>query len=270
MDFEASAKRLDDFIAETLDAHEARLLRSMAALEDNIVSLYARLTVDADGNILGPKWTLAQAQEIHAKMLSVFSNELDREVVSLTDDYAAIGKEVQVFAKSIGLEDAYTMIDPDMLTVLQEQSFGMYQTMTDQTADRIAQAGYDAIVAGQSFATLSHSISAAITGYVDIAGRPMTQYAGTFAHDTLMKYYRTIQEIGGEAANLDYYLYQGDIIRDSREFCIERAGKVFTTAEVDSWNELAPWAGKSGDVWVCCGGYRCRHHLIAVDPEWMK
>jgi len=260
--------RLDIFLNNTLDQHEARLLKSLKALEDKIVSLYARLSTDADGNLKGPKWTLAQAQELHKRLVREFAQQYEKEVDWLSSDYRSIEREVKDFTKAMGVDEAFATIDKKMLAALKKQDFNVYETLSNQTVEKIAQGVYDAISSGQSFAMLSKTIMAAITGYKDIAGRPLSQYAGTFAHDSLMKYYRNVHLTNADAAGLDHYMYYGDVIRDSRPFCAARAGRTFTKEQVDSWNGMT-WQGKSGNVWSCCGGYRCRHHLVAVKKEWV-
>lgn len=62
------------------------------------------------------------------------------------------------------------------------------------------------------------------------------------------------------------FLYAGGIVQDSREFCIERVGHVFTREQGESWNDLE-WAGKmyGVDFFVQMGGYGCLHWF-----EWEK
>ncbi len=62
------------------------------------------------------------------------------------------------------------------------------------------------------------------------------------------------------------FRYEGGLIADSREFCIERDGHEFTREQGESWNELE-WAGKmyGVDFFVQMGGYNCRHWL-----NWLK
>ncbi len=67
---------------------------------------------------------------------------------------------------------------------------------------------------------------------------------------------------------LTSYVYFGSIIRDSRDFCVEHANKIFTEEEARQlWQN--DWQGKSGsDPFIDRGGYNCRHHWQPVDPEW--
>jgi len=77
--------------------------------------------------------------------------------------------------------------------------------------------------------------------------------------------YRTLHTKKANDAGIDKFLYFGSLVKDSRDFCIARAGKIFTRTEIESWNNLR-WTGKieGSNVFVTLGGFRCRHHLVAV------
>jgi hypothetical protein len=76
------------------------------------------------------------------------------------------------------------------------------------------------------------------------------------------------------AADLDveYYLYAGTVIADSRPFCTARAGRYFTTDQVKAWPNLKGWQGRmagtnSSTIFIYRGGYNCRHQLWPVSKE---
>ncbi len=96
----------------------------------------------------------------------------------------------------------------------------------------------------------------------------------------LMKYYRayafnpiiqTLNSASYTLANkygLKKFVYAGDLIEKSRDFCVERAGNTYTIEQGKSWNNLN-WAGKiqGVDFFVQAGGYFCRHHLEYINEE---
>ena len=62
------------------------------------------------------------------------------------------------------------------------------------------------------------------------------------------------------------FIYQGGIIEETRDFCLERDGLEFWDYQGREWNALE-WRGKipGVDFFIQCGGYNCRHHI-----EWIK
>ena len=106
-------------------------------------------------------------------------------------------------------------------------------------------------------------------------GKPLSgllkKYSQTYAFTGYAAFDRRIQRIKAEQYKIDKFLYSGSLIRDSREFCQERAGKIFTRKEIDSWNKLE-WQGKvrGRDVWIYLGGWNCQHSLVPVTDEYAK
>lgn len=69
--------------------------------------------------------------------------------------------------------------------------------------------------------------------------------------------YKLAQQYG-----ITKFRYAGNLVEKSRDFCIERAGNIYTIEQGKSWNNL-DWAGKmvGVDFFIQCGGYACRHFL---------
>ena len=82
-----------------------------------------------------------------------------------------------------------------------------------------------------------------------------------------MNFHQEVQLFKAEDAGMDSFLYIGDIIATTRDFCRRRVGRVYTKAQIESWN--FPWAGKSGPALTHRGGYNCRHHWQPVRKEWL-
>ncbi len=80
--------------------------------------------------------------------------------------------------------------------------------------------------------------------------------------------------ISKEIEDDDKWVYEGPTTAKGtktgiiRSFCKTHAGKVYSTAEIDAWQSFS-WQGKIPyeDVWLVCGGYNCRHSIIAVADE---
>ncbi|MHA1289433.1 hypothetical protein DRO66_00295 [Candidatus Bathyarchaeota archaeon] len=80
--------------------------------------------------------------------------------------------------------------------------------------------------------------------------------------------------------NIQWYLYAGGSVADTRAFCAARNGKYFHKTEVELWvtsqqrglGNPAPstkWQGQrplttSSTIFTLCGGYNCNHSLMPV------
>ncbi len=97
----------------------------------------------------------------------------------------------------------------------------------------------------------------------------MATYAHGFAQDSLMDYYSRVHQMKAKGAGLDKFLYYGNTMNETRPFCLSMLGRTLTLREIKRLDGLS-WAGKApGDVMTKRGGYNCRHHWVAVDPEWI-
>lgn len=89
-----------------------------------------------------------------------------------------------------------------------------------------------------------------------------------YAYDTYQQADSILQEKYAVALELPAAFYSGGVIADSRPFCKERSGKVFTREEILAWDK-EKWAGKIPDVSVLVqrGGYNCRHHFNYITAK---
>ena len=99
----------------------------------------------------------------------------------------------------------------------------------------------------------------------DKLGNNMRKYATVYTQDSIMQFNAQATVAHAKQAGVDKWIYYGDVIRDSRPFCAEHAGKTFTTDEIYRLWE-GDWKGKAaGDPFIVRGGYNCRHHFAPVN-----
>lgn len=94
----------------------------------------------------------------------------------------------------------------------------------------------------------------------------LKKYNGTYAATAFASFDRRVQNIKAAELGMERFLYSGGLIRDSREFCMARAGKIYDKKTILSW-EGQTWKGKipGCDIFVCLGGYNCQHILSPVN-----
>lgn len=97
----------------------------------------------------------------------------------------------------------------------------------------------------------------------------LTTYVKRYARDTISTFDRTYTQLVSENAGVEYYAYSGGTLKDSRDFCLERVGNVYTKDEIISWAD-EDWKGKNpatdaATIFSYCGGYNCVHSLIPTD-----
>lgn len=100
----------------------------------------------------------------------------------------------------------------------------------------------------------------------------LNRYIKQTTNDAVMTFNSEYIQTIAEDLDVEYYLYAGTVINDSRAFCVSRSGRYFTTDQVKAWANLKGWEGRmkgtnSSTIFIYRGGYNCRHQLWPVSQE---
>ena len=96
--------------------------------------------------------------------------------------------------------------------------------------------------------------------------------ASGYAYDLFNKVAEIKNEQFRENLDLQYFIYVGGIIHDSRPFCIKKAGKVFAVIEADTeWPGDPDLPGKTSGIpytpRIDRGRWNCRHRIRYITEE---
>lgn len=84
----------------------------------------------------------------------------------------------------------------------------------------------------------------------------------TLALTSLSQFNNELTFATAEVTGTKKFLYSGPVGPNTRPFCREHAGKIYTLAEIEKMNN-----GTDLSVRSSCGSYNCRHHWIAAPDE---
>lgn len=118
-----------------------------------------------------------------------------------------------------------------------------------------------------------------VAGGTVVEGK-LLRYVKQMASDSFALSDRTYNNNVSAELGLEFYLYSGGLIEDSRDFCKARNGRYFHEKEIEQWvagggtSEGNPepnveWQGQyrgtnSASIFSVCGGYNCKHTLMPV------
>jgi hypothetical protein len=108
--------------------------------------------------------------------------------------------------------------------------------------------------------------------FVGAPGNGMLErHFNTNSFDLFQRVDRSANLIYADKLGMNYAIYSGTVMDNTRPFCRARVNKVFNREEIKGWAKLS-FQGKSSpyDPFTDCGGYRCRHHLSFVSDEIAK
>lgn len=284
----ATDNQHDDYLNDLADNHQLRLVLALERLESRIADFLAGAP-DTDGKLFDLEWAVSA----RATIAQILQEEYGVEVDSLVSQY---GEAEAAALEMLNEYGTFTRTSPAVVQQLQRLTFQGFESLGATYLDTIANEVYQNTLIGRAKVDMVKTIRQTINGVyqqsdqieiqklVDIAkngtaaqaaaaieklhtvyaadkvGNNMRRYASQMAQDALMQFDASINVNAGIEAGATSWLYYGDVIRDSREFCREHAGNSYTLEEIQQvWS--GDWKGKaSGDPFIVRGGYNCRHH----------
>jgi hypothetical protein len=118
---------------------------------------------------------------------------------------------------------------------------------------------FKSVVAQKGFFETKKGLRDFIAGNPQQAGA-LQKYYRNFVFDTFSQVDRTQAKIFADKLGFKYAIYEGGLIKTSREFCRKRNGKVFSREEIERFNPTEAKPPNYNPV-TDLGGYGCRHHL---------
>jgi len=261
---ESLTRELDRAIEDT----QGILAKTIESLEARILVAFKELKTTPAGTLIGPKVNLKQAQEIHKQLIKHFEDSYKEGVKSL-NGFDKVARAIQNNWLDVDNAIEFTGIDKQMMRTLKNQKVAEFIEFGNAARERIAGAMYDHVVGHAPYSELVDEMRSVLGTGLDKRGNNMARYADLWSNDSIMNFHQAVSTDKGNSADLRSYLYYGNIMKTSRPFCIDRAGKVFSRHKINSWNDMS-WKGKRGPAMVYRGGWNCRHHWMPVNPEWIE
>lgn len=183
-------------------------------------------------------------------------------------EYNELVKLGREYYRAFDLKGNFTERDLDTLAQIKKADLDYLMNGDQAYIDTVYQNVISSVYRNRTFRDLEKDLLNLITDNVETKGI-LSRYSSTRATDAFAGFDRMIQNIKSNELGLTKFLYSGGLIIDSRDFCIARAGKIFTKKEIDSWEQMS-WTGKNtrSSVWIALGGYNCQHILSPVTDEF--
>ena len=302
-------KELQAIRAEALttleDKQQELLIKALQRLEADVVAKVSQLP-----NQKGVLFDTRLAIELRPKIQQAIEQLYLTPVQTFIKDYDQIAGNIIATYGKLPIPSEFKQITEIDLTVIQQLkrlAFTQFQDLGNEFVNTLANEVYQSTLVGRPVRDMIQTIRGKINGIyqqsdskkaqelvnyiannpngaeVDTAvsqlqtiygrdrlGDNLNRYASQIVQDSLMGFDGQFAKYRADEVGLTSFVYYGSLVRDSRDFCVENAGKIFTEEEIrDIWaNET--WAGKAqGDPFVVRGGYNCRHSFQPINPNWV-
>jgi hypothetical protein len=262
-------ERNDKYLLKLQKDHVKMVEGSVRKLQSKILNQLTNLRTNTSGKVEGIRLNLKNLQKIHKRVEIIFDDDFSTAIKKQIADFSKITGLIQRSYRDLNEAVKFTDIDREATEVLKTGVWRDFTALGDTKKEKVIQSMYDMVIAGGDFSDLVAAIESNIMGGITGtgAGRSLLSYSTTYANDAVMNFHNQVNLTKAEDAGFTDFLYVGDIIETTRDFCAARAGKVYSKKEIDSWT--FSWKGKSGPAFTHRGGYNCRHHWQAVRKEWL-
>lgn len=109
-----------------------------------------------------------------------------------------------------------------------------------------------------------------VVGNENVKGS-LVKYYDQYAYDSFNQHDASSGLYMAKDLGLEHFMYEGSIIKTSRQFCIDRAGKVFSIKDTKKWKDDPHLIDKKTKATykplIERGRYRCRHFLKWLSKE---
>lgn len=211
------------------------------------------------------------AIQLRPKLLQLLKENYSTWAYESVQDYDKIVKQILENFGELPIDPKFATLtagNAQTIAELKLLSYNQINTIGLEASSMVADEVYASALTGKPFEDVVKSIQEKISGSVGI-GRSLRTRARQIAQDAIMGFDAQVTAIKAEEAGLTHFMYTGNTITDTRDFCRRNINRVFTKAQIEQTWSSQIWQGKStNNGLVSRGGYNCRHHWSPTDPSW--
>lgn len=245
-----------------------------SAQKDLITVIYKALArfKTEEGKVIAESNNLAQIESISKEINSALFEGEYRE---------ALEKFLKEFTRTADLNNEYfEKVFKDRFDKSDKFYKSLTQNSQKQALNLLADNGVDAhfiqplkqqltasVTTGASFSETVDALTEFIQGTPEADGT-LLRYVKQVARDAYSVSDRQYSNAISDRLGVEWYLYQGGEVADSRDFCIKHHGKYFHKKEIEAMASK-DWQGKmkgtnSKTIFAMAGGYNCMHAWLPV------
>jgi hypothetical protein len=304
-------KKLSDLLREKqeyIDLHRGRMEKSVIKLQDRLLNeviaeILPNLDVK-DGKILDTTKNyqiLGDLDKVYKEFTAMSSSLMSSQISGVTTGLVNLGKNYFAVALT---DDLGKRFDKVVLSTANKMN-----ARIGLKGGEMVRGGFlDSFMKDQTLATQIKSfISKSVTGQIDTKdfikglGKIVTGDEGKgalekqyerYAYDVYQQYDAAYNSTLADEFGMNYFIYQGGLINDSRDFCAAHNNKVWSRDEAEDWRTWTPSLGEypegyevkskspydvpsyldypGYDPLVDRGGYNCRHMLGWISDALAK
>ena len=141
---------------------------------------------------------------------------------------------------------------------------------SDEVRGKLRDYVLQSVIQKRSLSAFQRGLKDLVVGNTETEGA-LQKYWRQYAYDVFNSIHEIANTTIADQLELKYFIYQGSIIENTRQFCRKRAGKVFSVEETKDWKNDPDLIDKKTkeqyNPLVDRGRYNCRHFLNYISDE---
>lgn len=281
------------FINKISDKLQSDIVKMQSELLDSmLIEVMPLLEVDQFGNIISNQRNIEIIQDIDDVFEKINVQYQTEIVQSIGDNTLKINSLNNAYFTNLFIEEAYIGqfkkilkntenimsykigISPKNGKLIKDGFLDRFVSDPTVKAD-LKDMTLKAVTSQQNFESFITSLKETVKG-TEATNGIFERYYKQNATDVYSQYNNAYNLQIADDLDMNYFIYQGGIISDSREFCIKHNDKVFTRKEAEKFKRWKDSSGKvpsyiskfpSYDPLIDCGGFNCRHQISWITQE---
>lgn len=260
--------RTEDFLNAEADRNLQTMDEGLSLMNRLSLAAIGFLLVTRDGVVINSEENITRSVQVKKRIDEIWNERYTPRVDTVIGSLPRQERFFKRTYESVGETVVYRSEDRKTFTQFRRDERRVLIDVGNTSKELVKSDVSNAVSAEQLFSDFSEQVEQHIIGNTEKPGRSLKQQADVLTQDLTMGYYTAIGNQKGDDVGLTLSLYFGDVIVDSRPFCVARVGRTFTEAQIKGWRNLS-WQGKRGDPVIYRGGWNCRHSYVRIKPEWV-
>lgn len=268
--------KIIDKIAANIDKYPQDLVAAATDSEDLLTQLFEVLIESMDysgGTLAATQRNFQLINQVDAIVSSLFQQS--PYITGLSSYATGMGVQLSLVQEYFQAATELTDVTKYQTAIRSIQARAIdgltEQAINNSFAKPLKDILNQSITTGVTRKEVNTSLTNYIKGTPELDGK-LTKYVKQISNDAFASVDRQVTKLISEDLGMEWWLYAGGTVKDSRKFCIERHGHYFHTREIESWVNLT-WQGKApvneGTIFALVGGYNCQHILMPVTIDFV-
>lgn len=257
-------RRLEQVEDEVVDNSQRRVIAGLRSLLSELERSMVNLETDERGRIINSMQNIASAQDVLVGLepaIQQIAQDAKSQIIEQLDEITEVANQLVEAAGFPKAADPLGRVNADVVREFLRLDLLPFNGGAESTA-RVIRAGIFNQIAG--LGTFEDMVTQIRQDLGE--GNPLNRHARTWAMSAVIGFEGQYMQSFLEPEQIGGWFYSGPLDAANRDFCHQRAGRVFTDDEIRDAIANNPIPGSSMRL---PGGFNCRHVLVPVPVDDM-